>query len=182
MTDNEIINQNYKTFASGFENLDISIIETMYTDDAVYLSETPNQGIITGKPQIVELYQHFFEKIAKREARIEVDFRVINRKLTNDSATDVGFYLVRFHPKKETGDQISVFSGKFVFVSQKDANNQWQFIVDSNTKMNPELYYSAKPISNLYYGRQFNTEAKSKSVENEVEVGSVPVEAEHRIP
>ncbi|MBQ4891660.1 DUF4440 domain-containing protein [Shewanella sp. MMG014] len=156
LSDNDIINNNYKTFHAGFENLDLDFINKIYTDDATYISEVLDQEIVIGKQNILDLYTVFFKKIAKKDAHIEVDFRVINRELTESSATDVGYYLVRFHPRKETGDPTSVFSGKFVLVSRKTAKDQWQFIVDSNTKTDPKYYFTAKPVSNLYYGRQFN--------------------------
>ncbi|MCL1046778.1 DUF4440 domain-containing protein [Shewanella electrodiphila] len=156
MTDNDLINANYKVFSSGFEKLDLNIIDQIYADDAVYISETFDKEIVTGKENILSLYKVFFKKIAKKSAHIDVDFRVINRELTDENATDVGYYLVRFHPRKETGEPTSVFSGKFVLVSRKVGEQQWQFIVDSNTKVKPDFYFSAKPSSNLYYGRQFN--------------------------
>ncbi|WP_228768371.1 YybH family protein [Shewanella sp. TC10] len=155
-TDNEALNANYKVFSAAFENLDLNKIDNIYTNDAVYISETLDKEIVTGKKDILALYTVFFKKIAKKSAHIDVDFRVINRELSDKNATDVGYYLVRFHPRKETGEPTSVFSGKFVLVSRKGTDNQWQFIVDSNTKANPDFYFSAKPVSNLYFGRQFN--------------------------
>ena len=158
LSDNEIINSNYKTFATGFERLDLKTINQIYSDNAVYISESQDKPIVTGKTDILSLYSVFFKKIAKKEAHIEVDFRVVNRQLTSDNATDVGYYLVKFHPKKETGDPTSVFSGKFVLVSHKETDNRWKFTVDSNTRTKSDFYYAAKPVANLYYGRQFNPE------------------------
>ncbi len=175
LSDNDVINANYKVFSSGFENLDLDSIDTIYADDAVYISETLDKEIVTGKDDILALYSVFFKKIAKKSAHIDVDFRIINRKLTEKTATDVGYYLVRFHPRKETGEPTSVFSGKFVLVSRKVGKQQWQFIVDSNTKANPDFYFTAKPVSNLYYGRQFNPKLNQlnesvNSVEVEIDV------------
>ncbi|WP_193559180.1 YybH family protein [Shewanella donghaensis] len=166
LTDNQLINKNYKIFASGFESLDLSMIENIYADNAVYISEVQDKGIVTGKSDIFALYQEFFKKIAKKDAHIEVDFRVVSRKLTADNSTDAGYYLVKFHPRKETGDPSSVFSGKFVFVSRKGPDNQWKFTLDSNTRSNSTFYFAAKPVPNLYYGRQFNPEIEPVNIES----------------
>lgn len=154
------LNANFTKLTQAFEQLDLAAIEQIYTDDAVYISETQDRGIISGKENILSLYSHFFNKIKRKNAKLEVDFRVLVRHNEPNSATDVGYYLVRFHPGKDSGEPVSEFAGKFVTIFSKDNKQQWKISVDSNTHAAPHFYYDAKPVPNLYYGRQFITAAK----------------------
>ncbi|MEH6464210.1 MAG: nuclear transport factor 2 family protein [Shewanella psychromarinicola] len=151
----QTLNANFTKLTQAFEQLDLTAIGQIYTDDAVYISETQDRGIISGKENILDLYSRFFNKIKTKHAKLEVDFRVLVRYSEPNSATYIGYYLVRFHPGKESGEPISEFAGKFVTVFTKDNKQQWKISVDSNTHAAPHFYYDAKPVPNLYYGRQF---------------------------
>ncbi|GGP76680.1 YybH family protein [Shewanella ulleungensis] len=149
------LNANFSQLVQAFEHLDLNSIEKIYTEDAAYVSETQEKGIILGKQNILNLYTRFFDKIKRKQASLEVDFRVLVRHVDENSATDVGYYLVRFHPGADSGEPVSEFAGKFVTVSAKDNSGKWLISVDSNTHATAKLYYDAKPVPNLYYGRQF---------------------------
>jgi uncharacterized protein (TIGR02246 family) len=159
--DNEAINLYYQKFTLSFANLDLSAIDELYTHDAVYISETHNREIVQGKSQVVDLYQSFFDKIRRKQAKIEVEFRVRVRQLRDNSATDIGYYLVRFHPAKETGEPVGEFSGKFVNVFIKE-QGKWRISVDSNTRGDAKLYFAAKPQASLYYGQRFKASQYKK--------------------
>jgi ketosteroid isomerase-like protein len=151
----QALNTNFTKLTHALEALDLAAIEHLYTDDAVYISETQDRGIISGKDNILNLYSRFFNKIKFKNAKLEVDFRVLARYSEPNSATDIGYYLVRFHPGKESGEPVSEFAGKFVTVFTKDRQGLWEISVDSNTHTAAHFYYEAKPVPNLYYGRQF---------------------------
>ena len=155
LTQDQTLNTNFTKLILAFEQLDLTAIEQIYTEDAVYISETQDKGIISGKDNILTLYSRFFNKIKRKQAKLEVDFRVLVRAVESNSVTDIGYYLVRFHPGKESGEPVSEFAGKFVTIFTKDNNQQWKISVDSNTHTTPNYYYDAKPVPNLYYGRQF---------------------------
>lgn len=157
------LNANFTQLSQAFEQLDLSSIEHIYTDNAVYVPETQEKDIISGKQNILKLYTRFFDKIKRKQAKLEVDFRVTVRHVDQNSATDIGYYLVRFHPGKDSGEPVSEFAGKFVTVFAKDNKGQWQISVDSNTHALAKFYYDAKPVPDLYYGRQFNTTAITKT-------------------
>ena len=156
----QALNANFPKLINAFEHLDLNTIEQIYSDDAVYISETQDRGIINGKKDILNLYNRFFNKIKRKHARLEVDFRVLIRHVGSNSATDIGYYLVRFHPGDESGEPVSEFAGKFVTVFTKDTKGHWAISVDSNTHAAAHFYYDAKPVPNLYYGRQFITNTK----------------------
>ncbi|MCL1059201.1 nuclear transport factor 2 family protein [Shewanella gelidimarina] len=164
--DNEALNELYTHFNEAFNELDISRIQSIYSEDACYIPESQGEEITLGRDNIVALYKTFFGKIKHKNAKIEVDFRVIERNLEGTSATDIGYYLIRFHPSIDAGEPVSEFAGKFVTVSQKKENGKWYLTVDTNNRAEASFYFNAKPTSNLYYGRQFsalNSNVKPKT-------------------
>ena len=162
-SDNDLLNENYNHLTKGFYSLNMGVINDIYIDDAVYISETQDKDIVYGKQNIIDLYHKFFDKIKRKNAKIEIDFRVAIRQSSADQSTDIGYYLVRFHPGKESGEPISEFAGKFVTVSRRTADGKWKLSVDSNTRSKPEFYYRAKPMPNWYYGKQFIQQATEQS-------------------
>ena len=153
--DNEALNELYDHFNEAFNELDVSRLHSIYSEDACYIPESQGEEITVGRDNIVELYKTFFGKIKHKNAKIEVDFRVIERNIEGSSATDIGYYLIRFHPSVDAGEPVSEFAGKFVTVSKKKADGKWYLTVDTNNRAEASFYFNAKPSSNLYYGRQF---------------------------
>lgn len=161
-TADQLINANYPLFTKAFAELSAEITAEIYTEDASYLSESQSKEIYYGRDSIVTLYQKFFDKIHSKKARIDIDFRIVKRKMVGETAIDTGYYLVRFYPAKETGDPVSEFAGKFVIGTQKVSISQWSVILDMNNRAEPSFYFNAKPVSGLYYGRQFTPLPDSK--------------------
>ncbi|GIU02363.1 hypothetical protein TUM4630_33790 [Shewanella algidipiscicola] len=163
--DNEALNQFYRQFSSAFAQLDATVIADLYAEDASYIPEQQSKAITIGRENIISLYQRFFGKIKHKNAQIEVDFRVIDRQISPQIATDIGYYLIRFYPPKESEEPMSEFAGKFVTVSKKQADGRWYLTVDTNNRGEPAFYYDAKPLPNLYYGSQFSTASNKSSHE-----------------
>lgn len=153
--EHQALNRHYQQFITAFTQLDAQLIDKLYADNACYLPEGENEKIILGKSDILALHQQFFHRIKQKNAHIDMDFRVVERQLGTDKATDVGYFLVRFHPAAETGEAISEFAGKFVTVLEKHADKQWYLTVDSSHKAEPNLFFSAKQHDKLYYGDKF---------------------------
>ncbi|GIU33159.1 nuclear transport factor 2 family protein [Shewanella schlegeliana] len=153
--DNDALNAVYSHFSAAFNELDANIMKSIYSEDACYIPEGQDEEITLGRDNIVALYETFFGKIKHKNARIEVDFRVIERNIEGNSATDIGYYLIRFHPPVDDGEPSSEFAGKFVGVSKKKSDGKWYLTVDTNNRAEASFYYNAKPSPNLYYGRQF---------------------------
>lgn len=154
--EHKALNHFYVQFTEAFEHLDTDKLASVYDDNACYIPESQGKEITMGKENILDLYNKFFGKIKHKNARIEVDFRVIERQMELKNATDIGYYLIRFHPPVDAGEPVSEFSGKFVNVSKKKQNGQWVLTVDTSNRSDPSFYFNAKPTPNLYYGRQFS--------------------------
>ncbi|NMH63891.1 YybH family protein [Shewanella salipaludis] len=154
--DDQALNLNYDQFVLAFSQLEPQIIEKLYADNACYVSENQDKGIVEGRENILALYKAFFGKIRAKNAQIDIDFRVVNRQIEDKSATDVGYYLVRFYPAAETEEPVSEFAGKFVMMAKKRPDGKWHLTVDTNNRAEPSFYFSAKPSQNWYFGRQFS--------------------------
>ncbi|MFQ6370998.1 YybH family protein [Shewanella sp. YIC-542] len=150
--DDAALNHHYEHFIAAFATLDTQPLATIYADDADYIPEQQTGDIVTGKTDILALYQKFFERIQKRKAHIEVDFRIVRRLRQGAQATDISYYLVRFYPPVETEEPVSEFAGKMVVVSEKNAQGQWQWKVDISNRASPTLFFNAEPKAPLYYG------------------------------
>ncbi|QSX31839.1 MULTISPECIES: YybH family protein [Shewanella] len=155
MDDNKALNTNYQRFVEAFQSLDPEVLEKVYDENACYITDKQDREIVRGRQAIVAVYHAFFGKIKRKNARIEVDFRLLERTIEGNSATDVGYYLVRFHPAADTGEPVSEFAGKFVTVAKKQKDGAWSLTVDSNNGADSRFYFDAKPVPNLYYGEQF---------------------------
>ncbi len=160
--DNVALNQFYTQFTQAFETLDAQIVKDMYAENACYVPENQGKGITIGRKNIVALYDQFFGKIRHKEAHIEVDFRVLERQIEANNATDIGYYLIRFYPPLDAEEPVSEFAGKFVTVSKKK-KGKWYLTVDTNNRSEPSFYYDAKPTANLYYGHHFSPLTTAKN-------------------
>ncbi|BCV66505.1 hypothetical protein TUM17387_18640 [Shewanella carassii] len=157
--DQAALNRVYVMFNRAFNELDTSPLENIYAEDATYIPEQQSLAIVQGRENVLKLYQKFFDRIRHKQARIEVDFRLQKRQVHGKSATDIGYYLVRFYPPKDTEEPMSEFAGKIVIVSHKDQKGNWLVDLDTSNRAEPEHYFNAKPQTNLYYGEQFAPEA-----------------------
>ncbi|ABM00025.1 conserved hypothetical protein [Shewanella amazonensis SB2B] len=153
--DDIAINKTYDLFSEAFDKLNAALIGEAYTESACYIPERHDKEIIRGRDAIVSVYEKFFGKIRSKNARIEVDFRVIDRSRAGDSVTDVGYYLIRFHPASDTGEPVSEYAGKFVTVSRKQADGNWLLSIDSSNRSEPRFYYQTQPVGELYFGQRF---------------------------
>lgn len=154
--DQAALNAIYRQYAKAFAALDASQLNQVYAEDATYVPEQQSIGIIKGQTEVLALYQKFFDRVKKRRATLEVDFRVVDRQYQGDEVTDICYYMVRFHPPKDTEEPISEFAGKLVMVLKKDDAAKWHVVLDVSNRAEPKLYYDATPKPNWYYGEQFS--------------------------
>ncbi len=154
--DQAALNAVYLQYAKAFAALDANELTPVYAENATYLPEQPSNGIIKGRAEVLALYQKFFDRVKKRRATLEVDFRVVDRQRHGNEVIDICYYMVRFHPPKDTEEPISEFAGKLVMVLKQDEKAQWQAVLDVSNRAEPQLYYDATPKPNWYYGEQFS--------------------------
>lgn len=114
----------YGNFSRAYRELDHSLVGGLYAVDAAYL--VPNEDVMTGRDKVTASFKSFFDYVKERKGRLEIKFRILQRRVSGDLAYDVGIYtLTQFDAEgKSTTGQ-----GKFVVVAVKE-KNEWQFQVD----------------------------------------------------
>lgn len=156
-TDEAALNAIYGEFIKAFKALDAAPLGNVYADDTTYVPEQPSVGIVKGKTAVLALYQKFFDRVKKRRASLEVDFRVVERiSNSRNEDTEICYYMVRYHPPQDTEEPISEFAGKLVMMLKKNDQHQWRVQLDMSNRADAKHYYDATPHPNLYYGEQFS--------------------------
>jgi uncharacterized protein (TIGR02246 family) len=120
----------YRRFSEGYKKLDAASVANLYTETAAYLS--PGSNVEIGRPKVLENFSRFFDSVKRRNGRVEISFRIVQRQVDNNLAYDVGIYtLTSFNDKGETRTS----SGKFVVVAKREKNGTWLFQVDGYNDM-----------------------------------------------
>jgi len=119
------INNVYDTFSEAYRNLDVSLVEKIYTDSAIYLN--PGDPIQFGKSEFIGSFARMFSEAKADSAMLDIQFRILDRRLTTDQAVDIGYYQLQ----RKKGTEIGFTSvGKFITVLKKQSDGTWKFITD----------------------------------------------------
>lgn len=115
----------YAKFSRAYRELDHDAVGGLYTLDAAYL--VPGQNLTTGRDNITPTFKSFFDHVRERKSRLEIAFRIVQRRVSNDMAYDVGIYTLT---QTDLAGKSSTGQGKFVVVAVKEKNGEWRFQVD----------------------------------------------------
>ncbi len=148
---NKKINATYTQFIEAFDKLNADLVKPIYNPDAIYVPEHKSDNLFFGSNEIDLIYQRFFNRVKHKNAKVKVGFRIINRDITKDRVTDIGYYLIRFMPADHTEQPISEFSGKFLIISRPTSSGKWEWATEMNNKAKSEFYFDAKPQNGLFY-------------------------------
>ncbi len=114
----------YGEFSRAYRELDHTLVGGLYSVDAAYL--VPNEAVMTGRDKVTASFKSFFDSVRDGKGRLEISFRILQRRVSGNLAYDVGIYtLTNFDSAGKGGTG----QGKFVVVAVKD-KNQWRFQVD----------------------------------------------------
>jgi ketosteroid isomerase-like protein len=115
----------YRRFSEGYKKLDAPSVANLYSETAAYLA--PGSNVEIGRPKVLENFSRFFDSVKRRNGRMEISFRIVQRQVDNNLAYDVGvFTLTSFNERGEPRTS----SGKFVVVAKREKNGTWLFQVD----------------------------------------------------
>jgi len=104
------------------------MVQNLYQEDAYYIY--PQIPLQKGHQHFMNGFRDMFSRATLDTISLSINFRIVDRKLIEDHAYDVGYYkLVRSNGKKSVG--------KFVTILRKQSNGQWKFVLDS---------YSSAPL------------------------------------
>ena len=133
----------YAAFSEAYARLDSHAIAERYTEDAVLLNlydgSAPNS--LSGREAIGAYFTAFFRQIAANGQRMELTFRVTDRRAVDDYYLDNGYYRLAYH--REGREPIETY-GKFSTVVVPSATG-YRFRTDATTNAAAEEYRAAKP-------------------------------------
>lgn len=116
----------YREFVSGYARLDPDQVAALYTQDALYVSSRSPAEI--GREAIRANFAGFFDAVRADGATLQLQFRIVERRVEDDAAWDLGFY----HLRRVVGDSLGRPSvGRFVTGSVRDEGGRWRFVLDS---------------------------------------------------
>lgn len=114
----------YAKFSRAYRELDLDLVGGLYSTDASYL--IPDQKVLIGREKITPTFKSFFDYVRDRKGRLEISFRILQRRVSGDLGYDVGIYTLTNYDGAGKG---TTGQGKFVVVAVKDGD-QWRFQVD----------------------------------------------------
>ena len=115
----------YARFNAAYKALDPAAVANLYTESAAYLA--PDAELEIGRNKVLAEFERFFGGVKQKGGRIEITFRVVQRKMSGDLGYDVGiFNLTRV---QESGES-RTSRGKFFVVTVKDTDGTWRFQAD----------------------------------------------------
>jgi uncharacterized protein (TIGR02246 family) len=115
----------YAKFSRAYRELDSQMVIDLYTENAVYM--TPDSAIDRGRAHIARTFESFFTSIKQRGGKMSISFQIVERRVSNDMAYDVGiFNLAVSGPDGKP----RISKGKFVVIAVKQGKD-WKFQLDS---------------------------------------------------
>lgn len=131
----------YEKFAQGYDELNAENIARLYTNNAeiinLYDKENPNS--VKGQVEILKYFQNFILPYKKANKKIEITFKIVNRKKVDENILDNGFY--RIGILTENKPTIYYF-GKFSTILEF-SDKVWKFRTDASNNTDFEEYENA---------------------------------------
>lgn len=129
------VNKVYDIFKEAYRTYNPQLIASIYEDSAIYLN--PGDAIKFGHGAFLPGFTTMFANAEKDSAKLDINFKIIDREITNDRCVDIGYYrLIRKRPSQD--DHTSV--GKFITVLRRQKDGSWKFIVDGYSVAPLEAY------------------------------------------
>jgi ketosteroid isomerase-like protein len=124
----------YRQFSEGYKKLDAASVVDLYSDTAAYLA--PGSPMQIGRQKVSDIFTGFFDSVKKRNGRLEISFRILQREVDRNLAYDVGIYTLTSFDEK--GASSGKDSGKFVVVARRGKGGIWRFQVDGYNSLPKE--------------------------------------------
>lgn len=118
--------ETYATFSKAYQQLDVSQMQELYTDDALYMES--RGPIKTGKESIAEGFESLFTWAREKNIKLDISFRFVKRDVRSDMIVDVGYYLLK---RIDSEQKESASAGKFVVIQELQVDGTWRISLDS---------------------------------------------------
>ena len=127
------IEQVYRHFSAAYATKDVSVIESIYEQSAIYLS--PGDSIGFGQQSFIPGFASMFHNAEVDSIDLAIEFQIVDRKLIEDRAVDVGYYRLT---RTKDGQEPRFSVGKFITVLRKQTEGDWKFTHDGYSNA-PEM-------------------------------------------
>lgn len=126
----ENANDIYKKFAEAYSKLDAGAAASLYVSDAllIYLYENSQPSSIVGRENIKKSFADLFQNISLKKSRLNISFKIADRKNVSDEIFDNGFYQLEIIT---VNNEKSLYFGKFSAVLTY-LDGQWKFKADTS--------------------------------------------------
>lgn len=136
--------------AAGSASDPAAVLETIYAPGATYLPRYKEFGI-DRRETFVKMMAGSQAHLRKNGGRIDMKFRVVERKRFGDLYVDNGYIRTVVVPKKDAAEQVSY--GKFVTVIGKQPDGHWAFVTDADSDTSAAKFDEATPVAGLKFDR-----------------------------
>jgi ketosteroid isomerase-like protein len=121
----------YENFVKAYDELDAEKLANLYTinAEALNLYDRSNPNSLKGKEDIKKYFAKFFQAIKDNNQKLQLTFKIIDRKKVGDNVLDNGFYRLEvLSPNKPS----SFSFGKLSTVLELQ-DGVWKFKTDATT-------------------------------------------------
>jgi pimeloyl-ACP methyl ester carboxylesterase/ketosteroid isomerase-like protein len=131
----------YEKFAKGYDESNAQTIADLYTNEAellnLYDKENPNS--VKGKDDIKKYFQNFFQPYKAVNKKIQITFKITDRKKIDATVLDNGFYRIEIITP---GKPSFFYFGKFSTILEFN-DSTWKFRTDASNNTDFEEYENA---------------------------------------
>ena len=126
------------------------LLETVYGQEATYLPGHKDVGI-ERREAILGMMVGSQQHLRKSGGRLDVKFRVVDRKRFGDVYVDNGYMRTAVSPDEDAPEQVSY--SKFVTVIARQPEGHWAFVTDGDSDTPAANFENAKPVEGLKFDR-----------------------------
>lgn len=145
------VNAIYDRMSAAYLKLDEKLLESVYAQNGAYMRSNKDAALLKGREAIVASFAPWYHELRKDNAKISIEFRVIDRKHAKDMVTDIGYYKLTLKSPKESKRESRQFFGKFIITAIPEENGEWIFYNDLGTGSTQAAYLGAKETRNWKY-------------------------------
>jgi pimeloyl-ACP methyl ester carboxylesterase len=131
----------YHNFTKAYDNLDAEKAGNLYVDNAEMLNlyDGENANSFKRQVEIRKYFQNFFQRFQAQNQKLQLTFKIIDRKKIGENILDNGFYRLEIL----TPEKPSFFTfGKFSTILERN-NDRWRFKTDATTNTDFVEYENA---------------------------------------
>lgn len=144
------VNAVYDRFAAAYAALEPAKLDQLYAPDATYLSRSPRLAI-QNRDSILKGMGGFLDQVKANGGRLDIKFRVTDRKRFGDVIVDNGYMRLTTKPSKDVAEQLT--DAKFILVMAKQPDGRWTFVSDADIETPAGSYDNAQPVQGVKFDR-----------------------------